>query len=86
LIFLQFRNREKPLRTHGRSKATSLVCPSIINPMKPIRIKPVKPVALPKLSSLGKPKANGGFDKRYATGLGRTIRQQIADQNLRRWF
>jgi len=54
--------------------------------MKQIRIKPVKLVASPKLSSLGMPKASGGFDKRYATGLGRTVRQQIADQNRRLWF
>ena len=51
--------------------------------MKQIRIKPVKLVASPKPSSLGMPKASGGFDKRYATGLGRTVRQQIADQNGR---
>ena len=54
--------------------------------MKQIRIKPVKLVASPKPSSLGMPKASGGFDKRYATGLGRTVRQQIADQNRRLWF
>jgi hypothetical protein len=72
--------------TNGRSKAASLVYPSIIKPMKQIRIKPIKLDVSPKPSSLGMPKATGGFDKRYATGLGRTVLQQIADQNKRRWF
>ena len=54
--------------------------------MKQIRIKPVKLVAAVKPSSPGIPKSGGGFDKRYATGFGRTVRQQIADQAQRLWF
>lgn len=75
-----------PAGTNGIHRASSLISSLITIPMKLIRITPVKLVASPKPSSLGMPKASGGFDKRYATGLGRTVRQQIADQNRRLWF
>jgi hypothetical protein len=59
--------------------------------MKPLRIKPIqiKPVRLTLINpsiSIGKPKINGGLDRRFATGLGRTLRQQMGDQKRRRWF
>lgn len=58
--------------------------------MKSIRIQPIRiqPVRLPQIGpqlSIGKPKLDGGLDKRYATGLGRTVRQQLGDQKRRRW-
>ena len=59
--------------------------------MKPIRIKPIRihAIRLPQIGpqlSIGKPKLNGGLDERYATGLGRTVRQQLGDQKRRRWL
>ncbi len=50
--------------------------------MKPIRLPSIN---LPKLpGSIGQPTPTNPLDRRYATGWGRTIAQQQADQNKRR--
>jgi len=52
--------------------------------VKQIRIQPIR---LTKLSSqIGRPTATGSMDRRYATGVGRTFAQQMADANKRRYF
>lgn len=53
--------------------------------MKPIRIKPVRLTLPSQPPSIGRPTATSSLDRRFATGLGRTVAQQLADAAKRRF-
>jgi len=58
---------------------------SALTAVNPIRIGPVRLTQPIQVPSFGRPTATSPLDRRFATGIGRTVAKQIADAKKRQF-